>query len=66
MEEKYDDSPRQLVQYNPCWPIPEDLQELLDSYLAYESSKKQIAQTLRPQGPGHGDGVCSQAIDSPR
>ena len=41
-----DSRPNHLVPYNPRSPIPEDLQDVLNLSLAYESSKRATAQAL--------------------
>ena len=46
MQEMHDTRPIQLVPYNPRWSIPEDLQEVIDACLSYESEKRGTAQGL--------------------
>ena len=46
MEEMHDARPTPLDPYNSRCPIPEDLEEVLDICLAYESAKRGTGQAL--------------------
>ena len=46
MQEMHDLRPAQLLPYNPRWTIPDDLQEVIDLFLAYDPTKRPSAQTL--------------------
>ena len=56
----HDTRPTQLVPYNPRWSIPEELQEVLDICLCYQSTKRGTAQALsQHKGLAAGSLYCS-------